>query len=169
MVSSGSPPRAGDGDGGGGRRGFSVAPKSGGARALAGDLLAPRLVSLVGVLPAGLQQQQHCLGLFERRAEAINGRPSYVQCGSTLAPSESRILLWWCNGWWNVGEARHVDSPTDGCVIGAADRDAMRPDHVKRWMVRALRAPQGEGGSTALGVGHWVNAAELVCTSGFVV
>ena len=140
----------------------------------AADPLAPRLISLVGVTPHGAHHQ-HCLGLFELRKEAVNGRASYAQSGTAMGPSESRILLWWSNGWWVVGEARYLGSK-NGCVIAAADRDAMRPDDVRRGSWKAVLRAEGEGGGsvsgsvgTSRGVGRWVDAAELVCMSGFLV
>ena len=113
---------------------------------VAGPALSRRLsagaskVVLHGSTPQGLKQ--NWLGWFSRRAELVNGYPSYAKDGDAL-------IMWHAGQSWFVGKSDHVGA--DKGLIAASD-GALQPELVvATWQVA------GVGGG-------WLDAPDLSCT-----
>jgi hypothetical protein len=95
--------------------------------ALRAELAAADTIALVGLTPQDLQQQR--LGVFTKRAELVNGRPSYDRAG------DSQISLWHTGLSWMVGMTSNMDMGKHAGSIRAHD-GALRPELIEAtWSV----------------------------------
>eukprot|EP00966_Prymnesium_polylepis_P090574 2097437-Prymnesium_polylepis.2 len=118
--------------------------------------MAADTIALVGALPAAVQAHfnRHKVlaqGVYTKRSELVNGRPSYVNVGDDE-------LLWWDdNGSWVFGRSKILGQDV-GWV--KADHDVPQPGLVPRGRWQAADGKAGWAKAPDLHVLHCVVPAD---------